>query len=194
MGIQEKILKDVDVLHQSLILLADVDDEPINGRVKLQKIMYLLADKVEEIKAQSRYNADNYGPYSEVIDEEARYLERVGVLASNSGKIVLTVQGKEIARELVKQEDEETLRALSEYKRFLNDLPSNELLAYIYTAYPDMVDESVEYRRLKPNIEAHILSLVRKQKISSQRAAELLDRSQDYIIKKMRNSRIAVLG
>jgi len=108
----------------------------------------------------------------------------VGVLASNSGKIVLTVQGKEIARELVKQEDEETLRALSEYKRFLNDLPSNELLAYIYTAYPDMVDESVEYRRLKPNIEAHILSLVRKQKISSQRAAELLDRSQDYIIKK----------
>ena len=67
-------------------------------------------------------------------------------------------------------------------------MTGNELLAYIYSAYPDMTEESVEYENLKPNIEKHILSLIRKQKISSQRAAELLDRSQDYIIKKMKTS------
>ena len=193
MGIKEKILEDGDELHKFIILLANANGESIKGRTKLQKMMYLLSDKIEEIKEQSSYDADNYGPYSEVVDEEEQYLEQIGVLTSSHGEIALTKTGKEIAQELSKHEDEKILKVLNEYKKFLNDMTGNELLAYIYSAYPDMTEESVKYENLKPNIEKHILSLIRKQKISSQRAAELLDRSQDYIIKKMKDKRMAVL-
>ena len=193
MGIKEKILEDGDELHKFIILLANANGESIKGRTKLQKMMYLLSDKIEEIKEQSSYDADNYGPYSEVVDEEERYLEQIGVLTNSPGEIALTETGKEIAQEMSKNEDEKILKVLNEYKKFLNDMTGNELLAYIYSAYPDMTEESVEYENLKPNIENHILSLIRKQKISSQRAAELLDRSQDYIIKKMKDKRMAVL-
>lgn len=193
MGIKEKILEDGDELHKFIILLANANGESIKGRLKLQKMMYLLSDKIEVIKEQSSYDADNYGPYSEVVDEEEQYLEQIGVLTSSPGEIALTKTGKEIAQELYKNEDEKTLKVLNEYKKFLNDLTSNELLAYIYSAYPDMTEESVEYENLKPNMENHILSLIRKQKISSQRAAELLSRPQDYIIKKMKDRRMAVL-
>ena len=193
MGIKEKILEDGDELHKFIILLANANGESIKGRLKLQKMMYLLSDKIEEIKEQSSYDADNYGPYSEVVDEEEQYLEQIGVLTSSPGEIALTKTGKEIAQEMSKNEDEKILKVLNEYKKFLNDMTSNELLAYTYSAYPDMTEESVEYENLKPNIENYILTLIRKQKISSQRAAELLDRSQDYIIKKMKDKRMAVL-
>lgn len=193
MGIKEKILEDGDELHKFIILLANANGESIKGRLKLQKMMYLLSDKIEEIKEQSSYDADNYGPYSEVVDEEEQYLEQIGVLTSSPGEIALTKTGKEIAQEMSKNEDEKILKVLNEYKKFLNDMTGNELLAYIYSAYPDMTEESVKYENLKPNIENYILSLIRKQKISSQRAAELLDRSQDYIIKKMKDKRMAVL-
>ena len=193
MGIKEKVLEDGDELHKFIILLANANGESIKGRTKLQKMMYLLSDKIEEIKEQSSYDADNYGPYSEVVDEEERYLEQIGVLTSSPREIALTETGKEIAQEMSKNEDEKILKVLDEYKKFLNDMTGNELLAYIYSAYPDMTEESVKYENLKPNIEKHILSLIRKQKISSQRAAELLDRSQDYIIKKMKGKQMVVL-
>ncbi len=157
-------------------------------------MMFLLSDKIEEIKNQSSYDADNYGPYSEVVDEEARYLEQIGVLSSSPGEITLTKDGKEIANELLKKENKNVVNALNEYKKFLNDLSSKELLAYVYSAYPDMTEESTEYANLKPNMENYILSLVKKQKISAQRAAELLNKSQEHIIKKMKEKGIMMLG
>jgi len=84
-------------------------------------------------------------------------------------------------------------RNYCEYKKFLNDLTRDELLAYVCSAYPDMTEESVEYENLKPNMENHILSLIKKQKISSQRAAELLNKPQDYVIRRMKDERIGII-
>lgn len=193
MGVKEKVLENDDDLHKYIILLAHANDEPINGRTKLQKMMFLLSDRIDEIKDQSSYDADNYGPYSEVIDEESKYLEQIGVLSTSPGKIEITEIGREIAEDLSKKEDKDILRVLEEYKKFLNDLSTKELLAYVYSAYPDMTEESVEYENLKPHMEDHLLSLIRKQKISSQRAAELLNKSQNYILKKMKERGMIIL-
>ncbi len=194
MGIKEKILENEDELQKFLILLANANNEPIKGRLKLQKMMFLLSDKIEEIKNQSSYDADNYGPYSEIVNEETQYLEQIGVLSSSPSEITLTKDGKEIANELLKKENKNIVNALNEYKKFLNDLSSKELLAYVYLAYPDMTEESIEYANLKPNMENYILSLVKKQKISAQRAAELLNKPQEHIIKKMKEKGIMMLG
>ena len=158
--IKEKILQDGNDLHKFIILLTNANDEPIKGMLKLQKMMYLLSDLMEEVKEQCSYVADNYGPYSKVVAEETRYLEQIGVLTGNVGKIALTQLGKEIAHELYKNEDEELRRVLNEYKDFLNSMTRNELLAYIYSAYPDTAKESTEYENLKPNMEKYIMSKV----------------------------------
>ena len=94
---------------------------------------------------------------------------------------------------MVKHVDQKILKILNEYKKFLNDLTTKELLAYIYSAHPGMTEESIEYENLKPNMEYYILSLIKKQKISTQRAAELLDKSQNYIIEKMKNEQMVAL-
>lgn len=194
MGIKEKVLEHVDQLQKFIILLANANNEPIRGRLKLQKMMFLLSDKIDEIKEQSSYCAGNYGPYSEVIDEESKYLEQIGVLSSGHGEITITNEGKEIAKEMMKNENGNTISALIEYKKFLNDLTSKELLAYVYSAYPDMTEESVEYENLKPDMEYHVLSLVKKQKLSAQRAAELLNRPLEHVIKQMKERGIMILG
>ena len=64
MSVQQEILESGEDLHKFLILLDDANDEPIRKKIKLQKMMFLLADTIDEIKDQSSYDAD-YGPYSE---------------------------------------------------------------------------------------------------------------------------------
>ena len=194
MEIKERVLETYDELQKFIILLANANDEPIRGRVKLQKMMFLLSDIIEEIKEESSYDEDNYGPYSDIIEEESQYLEQIGVLSSGPEVITITSVGKEIAKEMLKKVDKDIIDILSEYKEFLNDLSSKELLAYIYSAYPKMIKESIIYKELKPNMEYHILSLVKKEKISAQRASELLNKPLVYVLNQMKERGSFILG
>lgn len=193
MGVKEKILEDCDELQKFIILSVDANREPIRGRIKLQKMMFMLSNIIPEVAEQGSYDADNFGPYSEVVNSELEYLENVGVLLSGRSEIATTDVGREIAEDLARGEDKDRLSVLRSYKDFLNDLPSKELLAYIYSAHPDMTSESMVVEEIKPDMERHLLSLVRKQKISSQRAAELLNMPHNYIIKRMNEIGMTVL-
>ena len=101
-------------------------------------MMFLLSDKLDEIKGQTSHDADNYGPYSEIMDEESAYLEDIGAFVTTPGEIELTREGKEIANIFESEESEQIIHLLSEYKKFLNDMNANEILSYVYSAYPDM--------------------------------------------------------
>ena len=105
-------------------------------------------------------------------------------MSSTHEEITITEKGKEIAKEIMKKVNMNIHYALSEYKELLNDTSNDELLSYIYSAYPNMIRESTNYEKLKPNIEYHILSLVGKQKISAQRASELLNKPLVYVLNK----------
>ena len=156
--------------------------------------MYLLADRIEEVKEQTSYEPDMLGPYSEVIDEESNYLKDIGIFNATEGQISLTDQGIEVANEIEKKEKPEIKELISDFKQFLNNLTSSELLCYVYSAYPEMTEESVEYNRLLPIMEDTILNLVKKQKISMGRAAELLNKKHDYVINRMKEKGIKVLS
>ena len=67
----------------------------------------------------------------------------MGVLSMNGEDIETTPLGKEIAKEILKKEDKDTIDTISAQKEFLNDLTAKEISAYIYAAYPDMARESV---------------------------------------------------
>ena len=173
------------MLEQHILLLACANDEPIQGRAKLQKMMLLLAERTDMLEERG-YMAYLFGPHSRAIDDKLRHLERTGLLSVNDMEIAITSKGRKMASEIQRGYDEKTVRTISKYKEFLNDLSVNELLAYIYSAYPDTAKESAEYGQIKSNMEIYILSLIRKHKITSQRGAELLHKTQTYVFERMK--------
>ena len=162
--IKNKILSECEGVQKHIILAAYLNDEPLMGNTKLQKIMFLLSDVVEEVKDDCGYDADMYGPYSEIVNYELNDLTEMGILRCVRDKIETTSMGQDIAEELLKRERREIIDLLSKYKAFLNDLTVNETLAYIYSAYPSMASASIKIDELKPNMENYIMSLVKKTK------------------------------
>ena len=173
-------------IQKIIMLLTSIDDEPIRGKLWLQKEVFLLADKLEDIREQSGYDAYLLGPHSETVDDELTQLQDIGIVSFDSNKIHLTSIGKKVAKDImndIEQKNPQLLDLIREYKRFLNDLSSDELLSYVYSAYPDMTEESIEYKNIKPKMEENLLRLVSKDKISISRAAELLHKSNEELIK-----------
>ena len=166
-----------DGLERLIILLADASGEPIHGRTKLQAMVFLLADIFDEIKEQCSSGDDNYGPYSGAVDEKMARLEQVGVLSNTQGKISTTSKGSEAAKAISKEADSKIVEEVYECIDFLDDLTDDEILTFVYCAWPDTARNSAEYKKLEPKIQDHVLSLLKKEKVTASRASELLDSS-----------------
>ena len=121
--------------------------------------MFLLSNIFDEIREASSYDGGNHGPHSKVVEEELEYLRQMSVLSMNGDNIEITPLGKEIAKEILKKEDKDTIYTISAQKKFLNDLSNKEILAYICAAYPDTAKESVVYDDIIPDIEKYVISL-----------------------------------
>lgn len=182
-----------DEIHKYIILLVGAGDEPVHGKVKLQKMIFMLAESIKDLNDEADYEPYYYGPYSETVDYECKYLENVGILQVRSNKICLTNIGENIMKKIGKKTENKRLREIESCKEFLNDLTNNELLAYIYTTYPNMTGKSVVYEKIQSEKEYLILSLIKKGKISSERGAELLCTTMAHIIKKMNKKGMQVL-
>lgn len=181
-GIEDML--DAD-LHKYLIALIGAGGEPVRGNLKLQKMLFLLSHYIPDLDEQIGYAPDYLGPYSEIIANESDYLKNIGMVSFDSNTMSLTAEGKLIEKKLIKGLDHKVLSQIKDCKELLNDLTSRELLAFIYSAYPDMAKQSVEYEKIKPNLEQLVISLIKKGKISSERGAELLDTTHLYIIQKL---------
>lgn len=193
-AVEEAVLADGDTVQKYLVLLAGADGgEPIRGRTRLQKMMFMASKSDDELGTEGCFGPDNYGPYSEVVDEELEYLSSIGVLRPAGGGIGTTRAGRRIAREVSKACSSDTLLMVRNVKRFLNDMTTRELLGYIYAAYPETAGESAEYERIKPQIEGILVSLIRKEKITSGHAAKLLGRPRHDVIGLMKEAGIAYL-
>ena len=187
MSFEEKVLRTLTDIQSIIILLAKAENTPIKGRTWLQKEMFLLAERVEKIREDASYEPDLMGPYSDVIEEELIQLENLGIVSIDDNKISITPSGKRIAKILEKKESVDVLQYIKDYKEFLNDLSQDELLCFVYSARPDMTEESVKREKLKPKMEKVLLNLVVKEKISKSRAAELLNKDLEYVINKLKD-------
>ena len=197
MELHRKILATIDPPQRLIVLLAASNGgAPIMGQTKLQKMMFLLSKMSNDMVEQCGYSADNYGPYSEIVGEAARHLGEIGVLSfdDRGENISITLTGRRVAEEIAEGEDDNTLDIIDSCKDMLNDLPTDEVLAYVYSSYPHMAEQSVVYDRIKRNMERHIMSMLKKEKISSERAAELLGMPLDYVLGRARGPRAPVQG
>ncbi len=190
----QKVESESEGLQKIIILLANANNESIKGKTKLQKMLFLLSESLPEIKNESSFEADNFGPYSQIVEEETDYLQDIGVFNIDDFDIGLTNEGKIIANNLKANMNKDILDLLCDFKKFVNDMDNKELLYYVYASHPEMTVESTVYDDLEKDKEKYILSLLKKQKISSLRASELLNKPYSFIIQKMKDKNILLLS
>ena len=189
--IRQSVL-DGDQLHKIIVLLCHAGgDEPVRGMTKMQKLVFMLS-QIYGRDEEMGFEPDMYGPYSEIVDEEVHHLEGLGILSGRGNRIGITAAGIKAAEALAEQEPEMS-KVVARYKIMFNDMTTNEVLAYVYATYPDMAKKSPVYDRIASEMDAHVTSMLRKRKITSGRAAMLLGKSREYVIKKCAREGMPVL-
>lgn len=164
-----ELLTDLD--KHLLVLLYSNGQEPVKGETWLQKEMFLIGKNVKEIG--EKFGGYLKGPFSEEVEKSANQFERSDYLKRDQRKISLTSKGMQLAKEIWNSMNEEDKKMVEDMKALLNDLTYDELLVFIYTSYPETTEESdvkgyVEKNRLPASIK-----LLRKGKISVEKAAEV---------------------
>ncbi len=159
--------------EEKLILYAigSLENTPIKGKIKLQKLLFLVSNVFGSLEDLLMYEPHLYGPYSEVVDNVLQSLIRLGLVKGTKRGYYLTDEGKKVFNSLTPKE--ELVRVITDFKEFLNDLSNDELLAFIYVSYPEYIKESVKWDELKPKRKRLAISLLKKGKVSFSKAAEI---------------------
>jgi predicted HTH domain antitoxin len=137
------------------------------------------------VSTRPNYEPHYLGPYSETLENTLNSLVRLGYIEAEDSNFHLTQKGIKIFKSLTPKP--ELVRVIDDFKSFINDLSDNEILTFIYTSYPEYISESVKWDELKPRRVEFAISLLRNDKVSFGKAAEIAGISQiefDRVLKK----------
>jgi uncharacterized protein YwgA len=136
------------IKYYVLLLLSANEDDPIRGKLFLQKEMFLIANEVDiegDLKKLLRFEPYNFGPYSYPLELELRKLEKNRLIKTrNEGKTVLYMlsdEGKEYLNQ-IRNFDKDLLTKISKLKKGSERLGYKGLLRYVYFNYPEYIDKS----------------------------------------------------
>ncbi|MHA1185616.1 MAG: UPF0175 family protein [Candidatus Heimdallarchaeota archaeon] len=169
----EDILEDANPLVKiTLVLLFVKNKERIRGKLWLQKELYMIAKKLEELSTEELYEAHYFGQFSEDAEVAIEQIAMLGLLEPRTG-FNLSKFGEEVAEEAKNQLNLESIQFIEDVKEFLNDLEEDELLGYIYNAYPEMAENSVKKAAINQKRVEIAIQLYLKDKISLGKAVEI---------------------
>ena len=181
-----------DDVHELAIMLAHAcDDIPVQDSMKLQNLMFMLSNTYEK-DDEMGFRPGTDGPYSDIVEKEVRHLGDRGILSIENGETQLTGAGRAIAERLAEKKPD-VFGRIGRYKEMFNDMDADEILTYVCRSHPSKVPRAL-VDRLEPDVEKHVLSMLRKEKISSGKAAELLGERVKYVIDLAYKNGIYVLG
>jgi uncharacterized protein YwgA len=148
-----------------LALMYAHPEDPIEGRTRLQKMIFLLQKKFEEddgglsISHKYSFTAYDYGPFSQQLYADLDELrgedsdgERLVVERSDTfdrGKVKyqyeLTPAGTAFIENELADDDmfQEILRKAEEIKEEFNQLSLSQVIERVYTEYPEYAENSV---------------------------------------------------
>lgn len=141
--------------QMGILMLLEADDingqmrAPIPGRTHLVKELFVIfqTELGKKLLPALKFEPDNFGPYDETIFAALDGLKDAGFVnydvISKSTKIKLTDKGKEVS-DAIWADLKPDIKVLFSYaKRNYNHLTSERLLDKIYSAYPEMAENSV---------------------------------------------------
>lgn len=179
--VKRHVLDDSDHVHKLVIMLAHAcGGIAVQGKMKMQKIVFMLSH-IGDKTGEMGFYPDTHGPYSNIVDGEIRYLNDLGILSTDGNRTRLTNAGRAVAERLA-DEDPRLFKVIERYKEMFNDMSTNEILTYVYGSYPSMAVRSAVRAKLEQDVEKHVMSMLRKGKISSGKATDLLGKDRMDVI------------
>ncbi len=151
--------------------LGALNNTPLRSKIKLQKLLFLVSNVFKEYRDLLEFEPHLFGPYSETVNYVLEDLMKLGLVYQEGSKYTLTEKGFELFNHL--KPKKELLKVIEDFKEFLNDLSDDEVLSFIYASYPNYISESAKWDELKGNRAKFAVSLLKKQKISFGKAAEI---------------------
>ena len=150
-------------MHRKLLPLALMyanDGEPIEGRTRLQKMVFLMQKELEQrgqsgaVETEYDFIPYDYGPFSkELYDDLDAMIDQEFVddteepLRSGKVKYIYEIEGDGedlVDSEAETWEDADAIMQLAqEIKEDYNDMLLSELIEYVYSEYPDYAERSV---------------------------------------------------
>lgn len=142
--------------HIPLALLAANNQKSIEGRTRLQKLIFLAQKEVEESTENKNlydFVAYDYGPFAKEIYQDIDSLKRRNLIEEkpevlDDGVVTyhftLTEKGKEFTSSTDFQNDE-LLAELENKKERYADKNLQNLVEYVYSEYPEYAENSVLY-------------------------------------------------
>lgn len=189
MDIKKEILENLGEVKKNLLLLLTAkSNAPFIGKLWYQKELFLLSKNNKDLNEEAGFDAYLWGPHSELADSEMEEFVQLGVVKMLGSKYILTPLGMDIAKAIKSNKEEKEL--IEDVKNFLNDLSKDELLLFTYISYPEMCEESVEFKNLLPKRKDIAMNLYEKNKVSIGKAAEIAGISIDSMIKILKQNKL----
>ena len=162
-----------------LVLVLSMEDrtkQKAMNRLHFHKTLYYF----ENLQQDKEISFSNYlyGVVSFELQENLDTLVESGLVTKIGTKYVLTQEGEALAKRLLSEYDENTLRKLKYSKYLLNDLSDKELLYFMYMTFEETQVNSIEFKNLQKNKEKWVKNLFEKDRINSATAAQWLSISQ----------------
>lgn len=150
-------------MHKRILPLALAyvgDEDPIDGRTRLQKMVFVLQQELTdgaELHGEQQYEyfAYDYGPFSKELAEDtdemidADLLDEEEVEYDDDGNVKYLYELEPDGRELIEQElESETVdnvigMAETIKQRFNEELSLPEVIDEVYDEYPEYAEESI---------------------------------------------------
>lgn len=139
-----------------LVLMEANENQPIEGRTRLQKMVFLMQQEFveadEPLPGKYQYIPYDYGPFAKklyddidelsdrhVIDEDPETIE--------DGKVKYYYQlgrrGDDYLHEWPEEDIKRVRKVAERIKQDFNDMPLPQLLDHVYTQYPEYAENSV---------------------------------------------------
>lgn len=140
-----------------LVLLEAENEEPVEGRTRLQKLMFLLQKQFEEqgepLDWGYPFRAYDYGPFAKELYDDLDQLRRRGFIEEREQHLdddviqydyLLTDEGREFVQEELADRCPEGVAEIAEsVKAEFNGVALQQLIDYVYTEYPEYAENSV---------------------------------------------------
>lgn len=191
----ERMIREVgeDIIKKyALLLLHAISNEPIKGKTRFMKELFLIGKNIAELEAKTDFESDNYGPNSIYVSNALDDLEVLNLINKINDVYVLSDLGKDIANMVIKDIAKNKIEVIDEMKELCNDLSTDELLALVYYTYPEITDESLVKARIEDKREDLALSLLKKGKISIGKASEIAGLSMSTFYNLLKTKKIKI--
>jgi len=149
-------------MHRKILPLALMyaeEGETIEGRTRLQKMVFLLQKELDELDTNPIDSSEydfipyDYGPFSKKLYDDLDYLSDEELVNDfeeemNDGKVKynykLTSEGEEFVERQLASSEADLIEELAEkMKTNYNDTPLSTLIDYVYSEYPEYAENSV---------------------------------------------------